>query len=208
MSKSGLKGSGKGVYEFFLKEKITFGTLFAAVGMLLVFSFIKDPEVYTISLIGVEHPALFFILCSVMGLACGSNIIYFFRKSGFKSRVCYVLTYLANIAMVIASFTMTEGYVHIVTELHWAMALMFMIINPVMILLCAVHLIKQGCKNYLIPIVVFAPVYLADVLYIGKTFLSEGPMDGKNGIIEIIPITMTFILLVIFNHTSFLNKKK
>lgn len=187
-------------------KKLSCGLLVAAAALLLLFSHIKSPAVYTISLIGTEKPFLFFVTCLFMSVATGVNMRLFTRSGGMASKRTESLIFFCNFAMVIASFTMTADYVPAVTELHWICALLFMAVNPILILVSVIKKIRQGERQYLLPFKLFAPLYIFDMLYILRSFALFGAFDGKNGVMELIPIFSTFLLLFIFNHTAFFKK--
>lgn len=201
------KKNGEALRESLFSDKLSFAFLMTAFGMLIVFAFIHNPEAYTISRIGTEHPMLFFLTCTIMSVATATNMFRLFESSGVRSRWLTVLTYAANAAMILASFTMTEEYVRGLTELHWTAALMFMGINPLLILICAVRRVRRGNRRCIGALIIFPPIYCADILYILRSFLSLGAMDSKNGVMELIPILSTFLLLFLFNHTKLLEEQ-
>ena len=185
-------------------DKLSFAFLLTALGMLIVFAFIRDPARYTISLIGTEHPALFFVTSAFMSIATASNMLRLLESSGLKRGFTTAVTYIANAAMIMTSVTMTQEYVRGLTEFHWITAFMFMGINPLLIFFCAVKRIRTGNARCIRAMTVFLPIYLFDILYMLRSFALFGMMDSKNGIMEIVPIITTFILLFLFNHTRVL----
>lgn len=188
--------------NFLTGDKFSFAFLTAAFGMLLVYSFIQNPADYTISLIGTQHPTLFFIVCAIMSAATAVNMIQFEKSSGLNGKFWVFATYFINAAMTAASVTQTEEYVKYLTEFHWVCALLFMAVNPIIILICSVKRIKNGQRKYIKAFRVFMPIYFYDLIYILRSFVFFGVSDGKNGIMEIIPIFTTLILLFLFNHTK------
>lgn len=194
--------------DFFITGDILPSSLLAlSAGMLFVFAFIHDPAQFTISLIGTEHPVLFFFTCAAMSFATLINVLRLFRSSGVESDALRLITYASNGAMVLASVTSSAEYVRGLTELHWFCAVMFMAVNPLMLLVCALKRIKRGEKKCKAVIAVFLPVYLCDIIYILSSVFSYGAMDGKNGIMELIPIFSTMALLYLFNFTPFLSER-
>lgn len=184
------------------EDKFSLAFLLAAAGMLFVYAFIQNPADYTISLIGTEHPALFFAVSLVMSIGTAVNMLRLEESSGVKNGFLTAVTYIVNIAMIAASFTQTVGYVKYITEIHWFCALLFMAVNPIIILICVAKRIKNGQRKSVNAFCAFMPVYLFDLIYILRSFTLYGALDGKNGIMEIVPIFTTFIILFLFNHTK------
>lgn len=181
--------------------------IIAASSMLLLFANIKNPREYTISLIGADRPTAFFILCLLMSTAAAVNILILMKNSGISSRFIKITAYISNAAMIVASLTATDKYIKGITELHWICALMFMGINPMIILFCIIKKIREGDKKCLIPYGIFMPIYVFDLLYIFRSFALFGFSGGKNGIMELIPLLSTFILLFIFNFETIKKRK-
>lgn len=183
-------------------ENTAFAFLAAACGMLFVFANIKDPQAYTISLIGNEKPILFFIICVALGAAVLMNLLILFRKCGIKSALVHTAAYAVNLAMTVVPLTVTAHYVQGITELHWLCALLFMAGNPVLILLCMIKKSRSGRRNIRGTFMIFASLYVFDLLYVFRSFALFGLMDGKNGIMELIPIFSTIVLLMILNRSG------
>lgn len=187
-------------------DKLSLAFLMTACGMLLVYAFIQNPTEYTISLIGTQYPGLFFLTCSAMSLAAACNLFRLFESVGLRSRTLTALTVTANFAMIGASFTMTEDYIPGLTELHWVFALLFIAGNPLLLLLPLFRMIRNGNRRCLAVVLIFLPVYLLDALYVVRSLVLHGMMDGKNGVMELIPIFSTFLLLFLLNHTTILDE--
>lgn len=199
--------NGRGILKKSLTgDKLSLAFLMTACGMLVVFAFIQNPAEYTISLIGTQYPGLFFLTCSAMSLATACNLFRLFESAGLHSRTLTALTVTANLAMIGASFTMTEDYIPGLTELHWVFALLFIAGNPLLLLIPIGKRIRNGNRRCLAAMLIFLPMYLIDAVYVVRSLVLYGMMDGKNGVMELIPIFSTFFLLFLLNHTALLDE--
>lgn len=185
-------------------DKLSFALLMTAAGMILVYSFIKNPLEHTLSNIGTQYPFLFFTVSMVMSFAVAVNIIRLLDFLSIKSKPLNMITYLSNGAMLVASVTMTAEYVRGITEIHWICAIMFIALNPIIILICDIKQIRKGNKKCLAALFAFLPIYIFDLIYIVFKFFTYGLEYGKNGVMELVPIFSTLTLLFVFNHTKLL----
>ncbi len=187
-------------------DRLSLAFLMTACGMLFVYAFIQNPAEYTISRIGTQYPGLFFLTSFAMSFATACNLFRLFESVGLHSRTLTALTVTVNLAMIGASFTMAEEYIPGLTELHWIFALLFIVGNPLLLLIPLFKMIRNGNRRCLAAVLIFLPVYLLDALYVVRSFVLYGMMDGKNGVMELIPIFSTFLLLFLLNHTTLLEE--
>ncbi|MCD7828521.1 MAG: hypothetical protein LUG85_08345, partial [Clostridiales bacterium] len=92
--------------------------------------------------------------------------------------------------------------------IHWTSALLFMGVNPILILYAAIFKLRRKNGRYIAVMCVFAAAYFADIIYILTVFISTASLSGKNGIMEITPIFLTYFLLLIFNHSALLENEE
>lgn len=196
------------IKKFLLSEKICFSSLTAAFVMMLTFAFIKDPREFTISTIGLDHRVLFFFLCLLMAWAVLLNMYYFFDRVKLGGRGCRILTWIMCLGIVAAALTTTKR-TEFETAVHWTGAMLFIACIPLVILYIGIRRIIRGEKKILIPVIFFHSVYCCDIGYMLVSFVRQGPHIGKNGIMEILPLGLTFIILLLANNTGlFMNQKK
>lgn len=183
-------------------EKACFASLVGALVMLYTFAFISNPMVDTISNIGLNYRVMFFFLCLVLAYSTCINMLYFYNRVNFKHTWFNVLTYICTFAMVVASLTTTKVS-NAQTVVHWTSAMMYISAVPVLMLWVeCFRIYKRKEKKMIIPILVFHGINTVDIAYMLYSFIKFGPHEGKNGLMEIIPITVTILMLMVYNNTT------
>lgn len=196
------------IKDFLLGEKCCLASLFAAFTMLFTFAFIKDPRVFTISNIGaLYHPAMFAVLCFLMAFAALVNMLRFFRRVGYDYKIVTVITFICCLAMCITAFTSSIGSETKAERIiHWTTALLYMSVNPLIVMSCGIYRIIKGNRKIIFTVVFFHSILLVILVIMLVSFARYGAQEGKNGIIEILPTGIFYLILFLGNNTRLFEK--
>ncbi|GEM_PF-6286527 len=194
--------------KFISGERMCFSSLCAAIVMLWTFAFIKSPKYYTISTIGLEHRVMFFFLCLLLTYSTLINMIYYMKRINYNHNFFTVLVWICCIGMTLCSFTTTKGS-RAGAVFHWTTALLYIAVVPLLMMWLSLYRIfKRKEKLIWLPMLIIHGIDSVDVILMSISFATEGLTKGKNGIMEIIPMTLQLIALIIANNTNLFTKKQ
>ncbi|MDR0315180.1 MAG: hypothetical protein LBH71_04440 [Oscillospiraceae bacterium] len=190
--------------EFFkkIKNNENFCLITLIVGSIFTTSycFFKNPVTHTASMIGREYPLHFKLWGILSVLAILFNVQFMYKKYNYHSKLSntFLLFGCACIlATVYVPSTETMGLQLIV---HWSTALLFAFFNALSITMFLFNKSKESGRVKLTLI-----TFLSTMLFMLGWLL----VFGKNGVIEMIPTIVGFLLLYVFNYTDmYIEKNK
>ncbi len=165
-----------------------------------LYGFLANPFINTASMIGLLHPVLFVFWGIISCVALASNINYMYQRFDVKSKAGYILMILGSL------FIMTTVWIPSTKEMglqliaHWGTALGFAVCYAVSIgiFLAKMKDKEPKCKTCLIAFVVLLAITVL-VLVILIITLKE---NGKNGMLESVPLWAAYGILYIANYTN------
>ena len=158
------------------------------------YTFILDPAIHTISMIGLEHPWLFRLWGLVAAILVVLNVRYMMRRYDFKSRFCNIglIVGCVSIALSVNIPTTDDWGWQLVG--HWGTAIIFgfSAILPISLFLMKAAFI-QKIRRALIALVLLGPTSLAMLTWL---------IIDKGGIAQQVIMIFGITVLVLLNYTS------
>lgn len=200
---------------YFSKRETALIWLVFSVGLFAVFAFMQNPVTYTISEIGRAHHSLFVLFCTVYSVAMLTNLVYMRKNFHIKDKLFYYLS---------VAFSSTFGFVAttvlfdksigeetlVETIAHWFFGFGGILVNTVCVLVFLLSFWK-ATKSKKLKAVFWANTIacILDLLsFVLLTVLAGGNVQkSKNGFLEIIPMTATFFVIYVINHTDLVSKR-
>ena len=200
----------------FAKRETVLRWLCFTFGYFLLFSFLESPVICTISEIGRHHNYLFIIFCLIYSFSMVINLFYLKRNFGLKNKFFYYLSVFMSSAFGFVATTLLPdksiGEITLFSTIaHWFFGFGGILINTVCTLVFLLQFMKEKKSKALKWI--FSLLTGAGVLdlltFAGATLLAGGNVQkSKNGFLEIVPMTVTFMVLFVINHTDLVKNRK
>lgn len=194
----------------FSKRETALKWLFFSFGYFILFAFLENPMIKTISLIGMDHSVLFAIFCFIYSVAMTVNLSYMNNNFRLKNRFFYIIAFTFSALFGFVSTTLlpdkTVGDVTLfATIAHWVFGFGGILVNTVSVLVFLLTFMKEKNSKKLKAIFGLSTgAGILDLLsFVFLTILAKGNVQkSKNGFLEIVPMTATFIALYVINHTD------
>lgn len=194
----------------FEKRETALKWLIAAVAYCTLFAFMENPKDKTISLIGKEHLWLLMFYCLFSAVAVTVNFLYMYRHFDLKNKALKTIAVLSNAAFGLVLTTLmpslaANGEISLfATIVHWIAGFGNIVINATVVLIFCRTIAKRDKNKKLNG--VFAAgtaVCILDLLiFVGMTVILHDPAKSKNGLFEIIPTVVGFVVIYFINHTD------
>ncbi|MDR0531108.1 MAG: hypothetical protein LBG83_03465 [Oscillospiraceae bacterium] len=189
--------------QAFLRNKVFLGVLLAAgFAYVTFFCFLENPllEENTASLIGVRHPALFFVWNLLTGAAFFFNCRAMYATWQCKNRLGRIAIWAALCAVPVIYFIHgqwngeTVVFPGVTKAVHWTATIVFMVGNAAALAIGFFHARKQSPRffNRLLALVIALVVALLVVFF----------TIGKSGLFEAAPIWVVYVMLFLVNCTG------
>lgn len=197
------------------KRETALKWLFFSFGYFLLFVFLENPLYETISLIGKKHSVLFAIFCFVYAVGNLINLSYMKRNFEIKNKFFLHLPMVFNASFgLVATTLMPDKSIGDVTLfatiVHWIAGFGGILVNTVSVLVVLLSLMRKTGSKKLKAVFWFCTLSgIADLLsFVIASALAGGNVQkGKNGFLEIVPMTITFFVLYIINHTDLVSER-
>lgn len=180
-------------------------TLIFGCAFITWYGFLKDPKIYTASMIGLDFPWAFRGWGVFSTLAIFINVMLMYNKFDYKNRIGIISGSIGCAALFITINVPSFGEELVLTSLrcmsHWCGALIFAFAAaaPVVMFLFSMAF-KRKNKKFIVVFFAFCAI-LAAMLVLLVTV-------GKDGIIENLPMWAVYLVLFLINFTSVLDEKK
>lgn len=203
------------ITDFFKRRENLLGVLCFAAGYCLLFSFMENPKYKTISLIAKENLGLFLVFCILYFAAMLGNFHYMFERFSVKSKTLRIVGYISNLVFPFALTTLmppleSGGEVStFATIVHWICGFGNIAANATVVLVSCL-VISKALNNKKLKTVcaVGSVISILDLLvFVFMGVVLKDVQKAKNGIFEIIPLAVTFVVLFVINHTDIAIKR-
>lgn len=200
----------------FSKRETALKWLMFSMGYFFLFVFLENPVNQTISLIGKNHIILFFIFCVVYSLAMVLNLLYMKRNFKIKNRLFYYTALIFSLCFGFVATTLMPnkqiGEISVfATIVHWVFGFGGILVNAVCVHVILLSFMKEKRSKALRWVFSLSTgTCVLDLLvFIAATVICGGDVQkSKNGFLEIVPMTVTFLVLYVINHTDLVVSKK
>lgn len=168
------------------------------------YGFLKDPHLFTASMIGLDHPWEFRGWGIFSTMAVFMNIMYMYNKFNYNNRLGVIAGSIGCAALFMTINLPSFGEELVLTSArcmaHWTGALLFALCGaaPVVLFLFSMSF-KRKNKKFILISVSFAAL-LAVMLILLITV-------GKDGLIENIPMWGVYAVLFVINYTPIFDEK-
>ena len=169
------------------------------------YGFLKDPHLYTASMIGLDFPWEFRGWGVFSTAAVFMNIMLMYNKFNYRNRLGMVLGSIGCAALYMTINLPSFGEDLVLTSArcmgHWTGALLFAVCGsaPVVLFLFSMSF-KRKNKKFILVTVAFAALLLTMLVLLITV--------GKDGLIENIPMWGVYLVLFLVNYTPIFNEKK
>ncbi|MCQ2485924.1 MAG: hypothetical protein MJ168_11415 [Clostridia bacterium] len=190
---------GKGAKAFSLIA-LVFGCAF-----ITWYGFLKDPTIYTASMIGLDFPWEFRGWGVFSTLAVFTNVMLMYNKFDYKNRLGVISGSVGCAALFITINVPSFGEELVLTSLrcmsHWVGALVFAFAAaaPVVMFLFSMAF-KRKNKKFIVVFFAFSAILAAMLVLLVAI--------GKDGLIENLPMWAVYVVLFLINYTSIFDEKK
>lgn len=200
----------------FRKRETALKWLFLSFGYFILFAFLENPVIKTISLIGKEHSVLFAIFCFIYAVSMTTNLSYLNRNFHIRNRFFYILSFaFSSLFGFVATTLMPDKDIGDVTLFatiaHWVFGFGGILVNTVCVLVFLLDFCKKSAGKKLKSIFwLCTGAGILDLLvFVVLTVFAGGNVQkSKNGFLEIVPMTVTFFVLYIINHTDLVSERE
>ncbi|MCL2494241.1 MAG: hypothetical protein FWE98_01120 [Oscillospiraceae bacterium] len=159
-----------------------------------VFGVLIEPTMTaTASIIGKTYPLLFVGWGVFQSIALTLNVLYLYRRYGYKSKAGYALLALGTLCIISTVFIRSTEEPGLQRTAHWATALLFAFLYAIAMGMCLLSLAKKSRKflGTFIFFVAMLALMLALLIFV-----------GKGGAIESIPMWGVYVILLLTNFTG------
>ncbi len=169
------------------------------------YGFLKDPHLYTASMIGLDFPWEFRGWGVFSTAAVFMNIMLMYNKFNYRNRLAVVAGSIGCAALYMTINLPSFGEDLVLTSArcmgHWAGALLFALLGsaPVVLFLFSMSF-KRKNKKFILVTVAFAALLLTMLVLLITV--------GKDGLIENIPMWGVYLVLFLVNYTPIFDEKK
>lgn len=185
--------------KLFTNEKLCLTTLTASFVYITVYGFFAEDPFSpdgTASIIGLEHPVLFFFWGLLTAVSVFLNFKYMFDRYGYKNKLCHFMVDAAPILIMLTVCVKSHSGDDwpINKIIHWAAALLFalFVISATFIFFVS-HARRSG--RFAVSAAIFGVISVAALSWL--------VVVDKNGIIESVPYWAAYILMFLANFTDF-----
>ena len=161
------------------------------------FGFLKNPNEYTASMIGLEYFWAFKFWGVIQSIALALNIQYMYRRYGHKSKFGAVYVSLGAVFIIVNVIIPSTEIMSLQLVAHWGTALLFAGAIIAATSLVMLRWAKRS-KRVLATLVIFYAIMASMI-----TLLI---VLGKSGTIENIPLWTVYLTLFLFNYTGLYRK--
>lgn len=154
------------------------------------YGFLKDPNEFTASMIGLDYPGLFKLWGLFTTISLALNTMYLYRKYNYTKKVGRVCLIIAACCIAITVHIPSTEEFGLQLVAHWSTALAFAAFNALAIGLCLLNKAKTS-KLFMAMLILFIAM-LALMIVLLLIF-------GKSGTIENIPLWGAYLILLIMN---------
>lgn len=190
------------VYKKITQNKIFLNLLLLA-GFIytIFFAFIEDPRLPEgmASVIGLEHPVLFFFWNLITGLAFFYNSKAMYRTYGYKSKMGNIFIWSAIVCLAIINFIPTTSQPGAQKVLHFAGVVGYISANACT-LIWFFFMQRKRFRGF--------SFMCALTVLMSISILICFLVIGKSGLLEIIPMWMCYVFLFCLNCTKMFKRKK
>ena len=183
--------------------------LFCLINLIIGFSFItfytflKNPKVYTASMIGLDFPWCFKLWGIWASLSVFTNTLYMYNKYGYFNRLGIVCGSIGCAAIFITINVPSAGEELVPTLRcisHWTGALVFAFGCAAPMVLFLLNRTVHKDKRFTVMFVVFAAILVTMIVLLVTV--------GKDGIIESLPVWAAYAVLFLANFTNIFTPQK
>ncbi len=182
---------------------ICFAGLVGGCAYITWFGFLKDPFVYTASMIGLYYPIEFKLWGLIASSTVFANVLYMYRINGYHSKAGVICGSIGSAAIFVTINVPSAGEDLILNSLrcmsHWTGALMFAFLLSASILVFLVNKARQRNTRYIVLLTVFTLILAVMLVLL--------VVVGKNGVIEGLPSWAAYLLLFLVNFTGIFKDK-
>jgi len=161
------------------------------------FGFLRDPNHYTASMIGLEYPWGFKFWGIIQSVALALNIQYMYRRYGHKSKFGTAYCCLAAVFIIVNVMIPSTQIMSLQLVAHWGTALLFSFAIIAAVALLMLRRAKQS-RLMLATLIIF--------LTMMATMITLLAVLGKSGTIENLPLWTTYLSLFLLNYTGLYKK--
>lgn len=200
----------------FSKRETALKWLFFSFGYFILFVFLENPLYKTISLIGREHIILFSVFCFIYAVGTLTNLVYMKNNFEIKNKCLHTAAiFMTSMFGFVATTLMPNKAVGDIslfaTIVHWIFGFGGIVVNTVAVLVILLSFMKEKNTKALKWIFSLSTgVCVLDLLvFLVASVLARGNVQkSKNGFLEIVPMTVTFFVLYIINHTDLVSSRE
>lgn len=177
--------------------------LIAGCGFITWYGFLKDPSLYTASMIGLDFPWEFRMWGVLASLSVFTNTLYMYNKFGYYSRPGLICGSIGSAAIFVTVNVPSAGEELVPTVRcisHWAGALIFAFFCAAPMVIFLFSKTRKKDKRFTILFLAFAAILAAMIILLVTV--------GKDGIIESLPMWAAYIVLFLANFTKLFEPKK
>lgn len=189
--------------KFYTNEKLCMTMLTAAFVYITVYGFFAENPMSpdgTASIIGLEHPVLFFFWGALSAVSSFLNLKFMYNRYGYKNRFCHFMADVAPVAIMVTvcvkSYAGEEWPINKI--IHWVAALLFALFVILSVFIFFASHIRENAR-FAVSAVIFGLIAIAALTWLAAV--------AKNGIIESVPYWAAYILMFLANFTDFYVKK-
>jgi len=156
------------------------------------YGFLKNPADFTASMVGLAYPVAFRVWGVVAAITLALNLLYAFRRYGYKNRAAMVFLVLGalNIAATVnIPSTETMGLQKFA---HWTTALLFAFCNAMAMGLFLLFLSRRS-KRAIVTFIALMAMLAGMIVWL---------IMGKNGLQEALPLWFSYAILFTANFTG------
>lgn len=186
-------------------KTVSFIALIFGCAFITWYGFLKDPHLYTASMIGLDYPWEFRGWGVFSTAAVFMNIMLMYNKFNYNNRLGIIAGSIGCAALFMTINLPSFGEELVLSSArcmgHWTGALLFALFGsaPIVLFLFSMSF-KRKNKKLILVTVVFALLLLTMLVLLITV--------GKDGLIENIPMWGVYLVLFLVNYTPLFDEKK
>jgi len=161
------------------------------------FGFLKNPNEYTASMIGLEYYWGFKFWGIIQSIALALNILYMYRRYGHISKFGITYCCLAAVFIIVNVCIPSTEIFSFQLVAHWGTALLFAFAIIAAVSLVPLRFARQS-KRMLATLMIYLSTMAAMITLLAVL--------GKSGTIENLPLWATYLALFLLNYTGLYRK--
>ncbi len=218
------------ITSHFQKRETALKWLFASAAYSMLFGFMESPSEKTISLIAKENLWLFFIFTFLYAVSMITNLKYMYNRMGLATipygktktnrkgeavpykvwakRVLKIALFMNygfgfTLTTLMPKRTFGAELSGFATAVHWAFGFGNILLNATFVLLFCLNIARlTESKKLKTVFAIGTAICIVDLLVFLGLAVAMGPQQAKNGIFELIPLAIVFVVTYFVNHTD------